>query len=239
MKGTTLKYQLRRFQAGLVWYYAIILSIILGFAIMFKIFGGDGSINNMEFNSAIYLFVVGIVSHKENLRFFLANGLTRKQLFVSLLASSAIVALGMAVVDTAIGLLLNAVVNYDGFINASFNLIYPNGSLVSGVLFLATMNFLIHAIGYLIANLYYVCNTLGKILLSISIPAFLLIGIPVIDGYLFSFQILNKIGEFLMFALGLPPIGNPFYAITFFTISALAVAAVSYLFVRRAVIKEA
>ena len=97
-----VKYQLNEFKYSVIIYYIVIACIMTFTFIMFFATKSQSESNGFEVATLIFLFVCGLNSFKENFRFFLQNGSSRKKLFVSQMLSMLVVSAGMSVVDRGI-----------------------------------------------------------------------------------------------------------------------------------------
>ncbi len=142
--------------------------------------------------SAIFIFIVGLNSCRENLRFSLQNGISRKTLFLSRMYTAGATALFMAVVDQIIhSLVYLSLVAQSNSHAASvplFQQLYPtaSGNPVQGfflsVIFGWFLLLLMSNIGYAINMLFYRLNKLAKVLVGAGVPAALIFGIPAIKA---------------------------------------------------------
>jgi len=92
--------------------------------------------------------------------------------------------------------------------------------------------------GYLITTLYYRMSKAVKITFSIGVPAMFFIVLPYIDGTLANGVIFQAIGSFFAFVNGFSNGFNPYYAVVSGALCFLLLSGLSYLLVRRAVIKD-
>lgn len=142
--------------------------------------------------SAIFIFIVGLNTCRENLRFSLQNGVSRKSLFLARLCTAGVVSLFMALMDqilhTLISLFLVAQSNSHQVSVSLFQQLYPhaNGNPVQefflSVIFGFFLLLLMFNLGYAINMLFYRMNKLGKVLVSAGVPAALIFGIPAIKA---------------------------------------------------------
>jgi quinol-cytochrome oxidoreductase complex cytochrome b subunit len=94
-------------------------------------------------------------------------------------------------------------------------------------------------LGFLIATLYYRLSKVLKYVVSIGVPVFFLMILPILDTTLAEGNIYKTIITFMLFIFGKTTNGfNPYYTI----ISSLAISiilfVISYLLLRRATIKD-
>lgn len=242
---SVIKYNLNEMKNGILIFYGIILIIMLLFSIMLvsvSVNDVNSSLSGMEMASAIFLFVVGLNSFKQNYLFLSTNGVTRKTQFSGFLVSSGIIAVIMAAVDTTYANILPAFVNYhsffrqvySGFVAASPDLFV----IFSGFIWSTFLYFSMLVLGYFIRTLYYRMSKLQKIVVSIGVPALYSIILPILDFKLTNGTIGRWINEFIKTMLGLNGGNNPFAGVVSAIMGIVILACLAYLLVRRAPLKE-
>ena len=101
--GKALRYKLRSSLPGIAIFYAISIAVLFGILIgilqlIVKIDGMENSISGFGMAAAIMVFVVGIVTIREDLRLFIQHGIGRRTIFImeslAILIVSMILALG-------------------------------------------------------------------------------------------------------------------------------------------------
>lgn len=93
-------------------------------------------------------------------------------------------------------------------------------------------------IGYFITALYYRMGKGAKIAVSVGVPAGLLIMLPIVDASLFHGKIGRTIGRLTSFAFGYSNKANPYYGMVTLLLIFAVFSALSWLLVRKAVIKD-
>ena len=190
--------------------------------------------------SAIFLFVCGLNSFKQNYLYLLTNGITRKAQFYGFLSSSAIIAAAMAFIDTASTNIINIFIDY----HPMFYQIFKGFTAESSQLLITLMNFLwstavyllAFVIGYFITTLYYRMTKILKIVVSVGVSALLMIGSPMLASYLYKSGYLYKLSAVISFLVD--GNGNPNVSIIISILETAILAGLSYLLVRRAPVKE-
>lgn len=193
----------------------------------------------------ITLFVIGLNSFKSLFKFFIGNGVSRKTLFSGLLLGMGITAAAMALIDTLNSLLFSHVMSY----HSMFQMLYydtANKDLPSNLLPMLAQQFLwllfayvwVMMIGFFITNLYYRMNKSTKIAVSIGVPVSLFYILPLLDQYFLNGVLSRAVTNFAGFAWGLSNGYNPAIGMASMFVFAVINAALAWLLVRRANVKE-
>jgi hypothetical protein len=122
---------------------------------------------------------------------------------------------------------------YPGRASESALQMYGKGFLLNVSMYLAIIG-----IGYFITIAYYRMNKAAKIAVSIGVPALFIYGLPILDATVTHGAISEAIWKFLSFAFGMQNSGNPYFAVVTCLLTACIFAALSWLMMRRAVIKD-
>ena len=183
----------------IIFYCIVIASLILNLALV------NSNIHLMakglELATAIFLFVCGLNSFKENFYFAQGNNISRKSFIKGVIGSIFPIAIVMSIID----IIINRVVNiftemptiYDmicgsyasiDLLNNSTAWVQDNSILVifNSILVCFLLYCLAYVLGLAISMLYFRCNTIMKILVSV-------IGVMLLN--LFSFLFDNPIFE--------------------------------------------
>lgn len=235
--------------------YYLVVAIVYGFLLLattdsgfiFTNIDSQGttrvSISGIEMSAIIFLFVLGLNSFTEPFKMFLQNSLSRKTIFTSFVLVATCAGIGIGFINSIINLLLSGVERY----GTIFQLIYgsryadsPNSLayyfeefLWSSLIYISVL-----IIGFLLAALYYRLNRLLKYIISIGVPVFFLVGLPVLDVTLANGNIHKSILQSIIYSFGISNGFNPYYAVITFLILSIILCAISYLLIRRAVIKD-
>lgn len=178
------KYQLRDMIRSTGIYYLVIVLILalsLLSVVTIRFSGGTAS---MPFNfiSGWFLFVIGLCTFKEYFLYFVQNGVSRRSFFVSKLLAMGTLCILVALVDSLLALLCTRLFPWGDFQFAFFAGAFQEGA--AGYLlelgYTVCQNLLVFAAGSFITVLYYRLNKVGKLIVSIGVPALLLFGLPVL-----------------------------------------------------------
>lgn len=243
-------YNLHEYRKSLTIFYGVIVAIYLSFIASYLLLhGGESSIGGMEMSSTIFMFVLGLNSFKSNFHFGLANGVSRKSQFMSYLATAITLGVFMAAIDILIAKVVAFIVSpnslYLQFYGARYSSFIAPLSLINHVQIIAeqflwyTFLYSMAAmLGYFITLVYYRSNLIMKWIVSIVPFLFLFVILPYVERvsqgaitrFLVSFipKTLGFIGQTI----------NPYIAVITFIIGYALFAALSYLLMRRAVIKQ-
>ncbi|MGI6366215.1 MAG: hypothetical protein ACOX2G_10915 [Bacillota bacterium] len=245
---SAIMYHLAEMKKPLLIYYSIVIFLLLASfltaeVLTFVSFNLNGTvINGIEVSSMIFILVSGMNSFKETFRMFLQNGRSRKTLFLSFLCSLLPLTGAMAIIDTSLGAIGRSLDYYQSIFDVYLQQYFSNSSsLVSylvglslGIFFYATCAF----VGYFITTLYYRMNKGLKLLVSIGVPVLLIIVLPIVDMSYAHGAISRGIGRLFLLASGAKAGFNPLYPLASCVIVSIALAGLTYLLQRRAVIKE-
>ncbi len=239
------RYQMRENLKALGILYAIIYLLILLMAIL-RAVGRNGSMNGLEMASAIFMFVLGLNAFKTPFRFYLANSISRRTLFLGFLCSTVPTAAIMAVLDTVNHLIFTSLIHYDSiyfsvyFQHYSHTLQMPVDYLhfaTESFLWCLCLYFFCALVGFFITSLYYRMNKLLKICVSIGVPGFFIFILPAIDIMTGS-TVFRTLGSIIVFVLGLSDGCNPYIPMAFCLLGAIVISFLSFLLIRRATIKD-
>ncbi len=242
---SVVKYNISEMKYSILIFYGIMaaLFIILGVSIVsissngnVVDFGGGGA----EIASAIFLFVCGLNSFKQNYLFLLTNGITRKGQFYGFLVSSLLIASIMGAIDTAYGNILRVIMDYETI----FRLIYSGFAsdtstplvLLMGFVWSAALNLFAMVLGYFITTLYYRMSKMLKIIVSVGFVALILNILPAIDQMFNDGKIIRWIGRLFFTLAGVNH--NPFIAEISLVVGIALLSGLAYFLVRRAPVKE-
>jgi len=240
-----IKYQLRDFVKGVGIFYLVIYLIILFLYVLVavQINDSDSNISGLETATFIFLFVAGLNSFKNTFKLFLQNGLSRKTLFVSFSIAALAIAFFMDVVDSINHLLLQVIMPSQSIFDQIYSVKYVSqpsyvrffDKFVWFLFLYVAMLFL----GYFVTSLYYRMNKWQKLAISIGVPVFLFMILPLIDTVLTHGAIFTAIQNFLIFAMGFSSGGiNPYIFVLTCIVSSVIFGGLSLLLGRRAMIKE-
>jgi len=243
---SAIKYQMMDAKKPLIIFYSIIYTILIIAILSMKILtknGGGFNFNGIETSSMIFIFIAGLNSFKETFRMFLQNSLSRKTMFISWILSVIPIAAFMALIDSINGIVVDSLTGYQSAFMQFYGQRYiENSSNIQGIIegffwSVLAYSFLV-MLGFFITTLYYRMNKAMKLLVSIGVPALIIIIIPFIDATFTNGAIYSAIGNFFGFAWGYNNGFNPYYSMVTCTLFFALFAGLSYLLIRRATIKE-
>jgi hypothetical protein len=233
------KFQLNSVKWPLIIYYGVIAALLVLMGVSLSIAQGSArvSVGGLEMASMIFVFVVGLNSYKSAFFMMSANGVSRKTMFVSFLAMLAVLAAGMAVIDTLYGIGMKMAGNYQSMFEQLYNIETSAPVLIAGSFEGRLCSYLTAGMaGYLITTLYYRMNKAIKLLVSIGVPVLVLFVWPAVDLSLFNGATTRAIGWLIAWASGLSS-GNPYIAVISDIVLTVLLGALSYVALRRAPIK--
>lgn len=192
----------------------------------------------------VFLFILGLNSFKDTFLMMLQNGITRKSMFIGRLITILATSVTMTVIDRLLanlGGLLNDISNrfvYTGMYEMVFqkraeslNIVVMNleAILITIGVYIAAM-----VAGYFITAAYYRMNKILKITVSIGVPTFFFILLPIIDAAVFKGKISAGIKRLIIFVFG-GDTGTPYnLLLTCLAFSVIAIG-LSWLLIRKAV----
>lgn len=237
-----LKFQLSSIKWSVIIFYIVIYSLLILMTtsqIIFNDFGGESHIGGMDFASMIFLFVVGLNAFKSTFHMFSANGISRKTLFVSFIATTGILCSGMAIIDSINTLIINQFVEYQPVMMQLFGARYSDMGIATygeGFLWMFFMYAVCMMFGFFLTTAYYRMNRPLKLIISIGVPVFMFIILPILDAQLFSGEIFKAIGMFIAFCTGRLS-GSPYVAMASNAVFYVVLAILGFLLMRRATVK--
>ncbi len=246
-------YQARLFCTPVLVYFLIVIGLyLIGCipAIVMK----DGAEQTIQFSGfdisgVIFIFIMGLCSFKPSFRFFIGNSISRKSQFWGTVGSLIALAAVMSLITTLFSVFFPLLTNYSSFFYIIYNAAYAGldpKMLYTSVPFLLTCflwTFLLFlaaaAAGYFLTVFAYRMSKALKLFFFIGVPVLFVVIIPIIDTYLtqmtISHLLVKAVVQSMGFA-GFPP--NPYIACITFTGITVVFFVLSYLCIRRAVLKE-
>jgi len=200
----------------------------------------------MEFSTAIFIFVLGLNSFKDRLLMMIQNGVSRKTFFLSSITSFVILCFLMSAIDRVIALLAKFAVSFSNQVSYSslFESLYQQklvgmsavtvnleSFLLSLCLYLATAT-----LGFFITISYYRMNKSLKVAISVGVPVGVSVVLPIVDQ-IAKGKISHAIIRALNFAIGISA-QKPFHAIVTFLLIFAAFAGLSWLLVRKVMVRS-
>lgn len=241
------KYNIKSSLKSIIIYYAILIGVITSLTILGKSSGEDVYTSGLEFSSIIFLFVIGLNSFRENFYFAQANNIPRADYLKAAAIGILPIGLAMAILDVIINRVYNLFracptmydMAYNNYFNQLGNIeawIQSNsiGTLFGTVTFLFAFYIAAFAIGLLITMIYYKCNKIMKVVVSLSPVAVvaILASIEVNDP-----EFGQKTAVFIDNIFGLSAKNSYMAVITFICLFLTSMFFV-YILVRKAVVKR-
>jgi len=254
----SFRYQLNDLKKPVMVYYLVIalvmIFLFLGIGLVVSVSENSGSISStssgfsgLEFGTIIFLFVCGLNSFREAFRMLIQNGSSRRTIFTGRILVFLSVSAGMALINAVILMVGKFLASKKDTFSFSgiYELMYPGRAGESmlqmygkGFLLNVSMYLAVIALGYFITIAYYRMNKAAKIAVSIGVPALFIYGLPILDATVTHGAISAVIWKFLHFAFGFDNGENAYFAVVTCLLTACIFAALSWLMMRRAVIKD-
>ena len=236
-------YHLYEFCKAVLIFYGVVCALVVFPALFFTTNLESTRFGGMEPSAIIFLFIAGLNSFKGQFRFMMANCVSRKSQFWGFLVSVPITAGAMAVVDTLLAQAFSLFVNYDSFFYLLYSERYSQPMVgvfqIERLLWSLCLYSAVMMLGYLITVLYYRMNRMQKILVSVLVPVTLIAILPYIDVRYTDGKIFRFIANTFVAALGLAPgVVNPYIPMVVSMLGSIALASLSWLLMRRAVVKD-
>jgi len=243
---SVLKYNISETIRSMLVFYGVMVAVLVFFVVSMGVVmiksDGVSFAGGAEMASAIFLFVLGLNSFKQNYLFLSSNGITRKAQFYGFLISSLPVVAVMGAIDTAYGNILGEFINYNAMFSQMYNgfvLDTPKPFiLLIGFVWSAALYLFAITLGYFITTLYYRMSKLLKIIISVGVPMLFFTVLPGIDSVVTGGKIYGWMGELFISLAGLKNGSNPFVAVISLLIASAILAGLAFLLVRKAPVKE-
>ena len=237
----TYKNKIKDWAKGVSIIYIVMAGLYLLNLILTSIYPDNrGSFSGMESITYIFLLVSGIVMFVPNLKLAFANGISRKTEFVASLLGALTISAFMTVMNFGVATLYSTITNYQSIFDGmyhSFNFANNGVYHLTEFLFSVTSAFSSFLFGYFIGALYYRMNKALKIVVSVGVPIFLLVGLPILIGYFLQIPFFKKIiTNVIDFVLTIS--ANPYYAIISSILVSVILCTFSFLLIKKASIKE-
>jgi len=231
------KYHLAGIKWPLIIFYSVMAALLVLMGISLTVANRQNiqmSAGGLEMASIIFVFIVGLNSFSQAFLMFSANGVSRKTMFLSFLAMLGVMAAGMAVIDSAYGLIMKTAGNYQSMFEQMYG--FRNTTIIGGFLWRFCSYLAAGMTGYLITTLYYRMNKPVKLLVSIGVPVLLLIGMPALDNALWGGAVSEAAGRFFAWSSGVST-GSPGLGMISDIVFSVVLGMLSYITLRRAPVK--
>jgi len=180
------KYQLGKQMNAAAWFYGTVIVLYTVTTIITKNIAGVGVSTNAAEFSAIFLFVMGLCSFKENFFMLTQNNVSRGTIFKSRLMVAVTAALVVALADiliTGAYYAMNADLISRGWFRYTYMI--DGGFFVPAeFLFKFALNLTALAAGYFITTMFYRLNRTGKVIVGAGVPTLVFIIFPLVDFFL-------------------------------------------------------
>lgn len=238
------RYHLQGFVKASTIYYTIVIAFqLLALLIIHLTGSNDSNISGLEISSSIFLFVMGLNAFKSQFTLFLQNGISRKTLFCSALATFLMVSFAFALIDAVYPLLFSSRFGHQSLYAGIYLRRQISFSLM-GILWAALLNLIALCGGFLISTLYYRLNRLSKTLVSITVPLLLFVVIPIVEALIPTFHFYSTLFQCISWCLGFESgtLGfqiNQIRPLLCFAAFSALLSGLSFLLIRRATLREA
>lgn len=225
------KYQISELKKPVIIYYAIIVAMMAAAAIIMAVFKNsvihiESFDNPYSMATVIFLFVCGLNSFRQQFHMFLANGLSRKTLFLSTLAAFATASVAMAVIDGILDMAASL------YLSGNLPTQFVDAFVWSVFCYMAAA-----VTGIFITTAYYRMNKAVKLLVSIGVPVMVFIVIPIVDYTFFNGVITTGFYRFISAATSLLGEDNPYSMVLVNIFNVAIFSGLSWMLTRRAIVK--
>lgn len=243
---SVFKYSVANMVKSIVAFYGIFISVCVLLIFLANSSGGTVSSSGVELSSAIFIFIAGLNSFKENFYFMKSNNVSRRDFLYGTILSMIPIAFVMSFIDVIINRIQNIFIssptNYDmiygNMRNITYNEVFWKQSnsietLLNTFLFQSVVYAFAFVLGFVITILYYKSNKLTKVIISIAPVAFIILLNLIIDIYP---SLLSRAVKFIQFIFGWNTL-NPYAAILTFIISFISLSLIARLLTKKVVLK--
>lgn len=232
------------FKATGVYYIVMVCIVVLTFILKGLISGSftSGS-TTFDGSSVIFIFVMGLNAFKNPFKMYQQNSISRKTQWTGFVLSAFVLAMVMMLVDSLYPLLLGDSLRYV----SNYASLYEGFGRAGKVSFVGMMwtwmsYFAAISFGYFLTTLYYRMNKVLKVLVSAGVPLLLFVGLPMIELFVPSFNLLTSLLKFIAWAMGIDFTGGfvmvPWRAVGSFAVISVVCLGFAWLLMRRATLKD-
>lgn len=222
-------------------FYLILLVVLTGLFSISAFSNGNSSTSGLEIASMIFIFVCGLNSFKENFYFAQSNNISRKSFLGGIILSIFPVAIIMAIIDFIINRIMNLFMSTPSLYDIGYTVLrtFDNWSLrnewvqsnsiltiINTILLAFVIYCFAYILGLVINMIYFRCNTIMKIAVSVIGGSLLMTILS--DIYFFK-------GLALIFGINTQ---NVYMGVLVSIVIFIILAGVSYLIIKEATIKE-
>lgn len=236
-----VKYYLYELKNSILVFYLIMFIGCVATYIGYKLSDGNLYSTGIELATIIFIFVLGLNLFKSQFLFLIQNGVTRKANFIGFVACTPIVVV-FAIIDSFVSVIMHNLIGYESIFNTLYaSSIHGYGFvyILNSILFLTVVYGLFLMLGYFITTLYYAMNKAMKIIVSVGVPVFVFIILPII-GYFLNIDIEAGIENIILNMLGVNGSNNVsiLYPIISCAITYTILSLLTYIIARRVAVKE-
>lgn len=223
------KYRLQESVLPIILVYCI--NLINAAVFMFLAKQGHYPVAKLPIMSIFLAFFLGVLSFRDNFRFMVANGITRKEYFVGTVLLGLSLALVISIVD---GILNMFYAKFWEHVSV-FEFLYKEDALISLLPWTFAFTFFGFCLGMLVRLVYYRCTTLTRVCISLS-PLFIATAVFILL-LLRQERILNHAVQTISKSFGLNGPGYPLIGIGSFLVLAILCLIISYFLLAQAEVK--
>ena len=249
---TAVQYRLFDSKRAIMILYTTILSILLLTFLLASLAMqnyGLHDLSSLEIATMVFLFVIGLNSFREVFRMFVQNGISRKTMFFSQVIFTFILSVGMAFIDKWAVFLgsLSKKVNVNFTCTGFFELLYGQRYAgytnripmhLEGFIFNICNYAALMMLGYFITILYYRMNKGQKVTVSVGVPVFLIVVLPILDSILFQRAVGKMISSIWRVAFGFSNGYNPYFGMVTGLFATAVFGGLSWLMIRKTSVKD-
>ncbi len=239
-----VKYYIHDLAKSVIVFYVVmaLLIISVNMLVAISVNEGNGFTGGGDFATAVFIFIVGLNSFKQNFLFLSTNSMPRRLQFKGILIAAGILCGFMAFFDTTYTSIIAMFTDF----RSAFKQIYGAwaeqtlGPLVilANICWSFTVNLAAFLGGYFITSLYYKMTKSLKIIVSVTIPVLIAVVYPIIEETVTGGRITQRIVDISRALAGLGESINPYIGVLSLLVLATLAAALSFLLIRRAVVKK-
>lgn len=243
-----VKYNLSSIKNALIIYYSIFITVCVSLILLSENTNGSISSSGLEMTSVIFIFITGLNFFKENFYFMKSNNVTRKEFLYGTAISMIPVVLLMSIIDIVINRIYNILIksptNYDmiytslrsekWFLNSNWVQSNSIETLFNTFMFQSTIYLVFFSLGFLVTIIYYKCNKLMKVVVSI-LPVALIMILNII-GVTYP-SLINKTNNIIATIFGWDT-QNSYMAVLTCVVLYITLIAISRLLTKKAIVKQ-
>lgn len=235
--AVTTRYQMREMRDAFIIFFGVILALYLITLTLNVVFFVNDEVyvnfTGNEMSCLIFIFVMGLCTVRESFNFALQNNISRRSLLQGKAVAAAVSCLLLALFSRTLTLLSTTALFRDseGEVGEVYSLMFAERgagmvqNYFESVFYVFAAAMVLLALGYLIALAYYRMNRMAKSLVSIGVPALLILSV-LLDISLTGGRACAFIGSGILYLLGITN-ANPYIGIA----SMLVLAALIWLIV--------